>query len=177
MSKFTQLFFLSAILLPGCASFLGKTAHEMRISSTVPGSVASMVLLDSDGKVTKVIDKVTTPGNLKIKLGFGDRFIMVEAPGYRRHLYKIETNVQAMTYLNILVMPPGLLVDAYSGAFWEPEKSSYEARMDADIVILKNGVRLQGKIVAKDDGYLVTHRNGEIFLQRSMVREIKFSMF
>lgn len=116
MKKFL-LVALCAVAFSSCATILSGSKKKVTLDSRVKTPMTLVV----DGHR---YHNVTFPCKVKVKCGFNDSLIRVEAEGYETQVVVIDKHFNPVTILNIFE-PLGFIVDAVTGAMMTTEYEYY----------------------------------------------------
>ena len=123
MKKFTKfaIIVLGAMALSSCSSiFCGSKAQV-----TFESNIDEAATLTIDGQ--KYHD-VTFPYTTKVRRGFDETIVKVEAPSYNTETIVINKNFNAVSIINLIDIL-GWGIDAATGAITKPEQKFYQIEM------------------------------------------------
>ena len=123
MKKFTKfaIIVLGAMALSSCSSiFCGSKAQV-----TFESNIDEAATLTIDGQK---YHNVTFPYTTKVKRGFDETIVKVEAPSYNTETIVINKNFNAVSIINLLDVL-GWGIDAATGAITKPEQKFYQIEM------------------------------------------------
>ena len=110
-----KIIFASAIVLASLLSSCGDTSYCYELTATVT----------IDGQKFK---NVTFPYTTKIRRGFDETIVKVEAPTYDTETIVINKNFNAVSVINLFDVL-GWGIDAATGAITKPEFKFYEVNL------------------------------------------------
>jgi hypothetical protein len=123
MKKFTKfaIIVLGAIALSSCSSiFCGSKAQV-----TFESNIDEAATLTIDGQK---YHNVTFPYTTKVRRGFDETIVKVEAPSYNTETIVINKNFNAVSIINLIDIL-GWGIDAATGAITKPEQKFYQIEM------------------------------------------------
>ena len=123
MKKFTKfaIIVLGAMALSSCSSiFCGSKAQV-----TFESNIDEAATLTIDGQK---YHNVTFPYTTKVRRGFDETIVKVEAPSYNTETIVINKNFNAVSIINLLDIL-GWGIDAATGAITKPEQKFYQIEM------------------------------------------------
>ena len=123
MKKFTKfaIIVLGAMALSSCSSiFCGSKAQV-----TFESNIDEAATLTIDGQK---YHNVTFPYTTKVRRGFDETIVKVEAPSYNTETIVINKNFNAVSIINLLDVL-GWGIDAATGAITKPEQKFYQIEM------------------------------------------------
>ena len=123
MKKFTKfaIIVLGAMVLSSCSSiFCGSKAQV-----TFESNIDEAATLTIDGQK---YHNVTFPYTTKVRRGFDETIVKVEAPSYNTETIVINKNFNAVSIINLLDIL-GWGIDAATGAITKPEQKFYQIEM------------------------------------------------
>ena len=123
MKKFTKfaIIVLGAMALSSCSSiFCGSKAQV-----TFESNIDEAATLTIDGQK---YHNVTFPYTTKVKRGFDETIVKVEAPSYNTETIVINKNFNAVSIINLIDIL-GWGIDAATGAITKPEQKFYQIEM------------------------------------------------
>ena len=110
--KMATFFFLTSIIIGGCATIFTGTVQTIRFESTPKGAMVEM-----DG-----IDMGTTPITLPInQTTFNSRIMTMRKKGYENRVFELKRKFNVITLFN-LFFPPAFIVDMVTGSMMEYEQ-------------------------------------------------------
>lgn len=123
MKKFTVFLvsIMSIMTLSSCSSiFCGSKAKV-----TLESNIQEEATLTIDGQK---YHNVTFPYTTKIRRGFDETVVKVEAPSYQTETLVINKNFNAVSVINLIDVL-GWGIDAATGAITKPEQKWYQIEM------------------------------------------------
>ena len=123
MKKFTKfaIIVLGAMVLSSCSSiFCGSNAQV-----TFESNIDEAATLTIDGQK---YHNVTFPYTTKVRRGFDETIVKVEAPSYNTETIVINKNFNAVSIINLIDIL-GWGIDAATGAITKPEQKFYQIEM------------------------------------------------
>ena len=123
MKKFTKfaIIVLGAMALSSCSSiFCGSKAQV-----TFESNIDEAATLTIDGQK---YHNVTFPYTTKVRRGFDETIVKVEAPSYNTETIVINKNFNAVSIINLIDIL-GWGIDAATGAITKPEQKFYQIEM------------------------------------------------
>jgi hypothetical protein len=123
MKKFTKfaIMVLGAMALSSCSSiFCGSKAQV-----TFESNIDEAATLTIDGQK---YHNVTFPYTTKVRRGFDETIVKVEAPSYNTETIVINKNFNAVSIINLIDIL-GWGIDAATGAITKPEQKFYQIEM------------------------------------------------
>ncbi len=123
MKKFTAFLvsIMSIMTLSSCSSiFCGSKAKV-----TLESNIQEEATLTIDGQK---YHNVTFPYTTKIRRGFDETVVKVEAPSYQTETLVINKNFNAVSVINLIDVL-GWGIDAATGAITKPEQKWYQIEM------------------------------------------------
>ena len=123
MKKFTKfaIIVLGTMALSSCSSiFCGSKAQV-----TFESNIDEAATLTIDGQK---YHNVTFPYTTKVRRGFDETIVKVEAPSYNTETIVINKNFNAVSIINLLDVL-GWGIDAATGAITKPEQKFYQIEM------------------------------------------------
>ncbi len=120
MKRVFYLLFTFALMgtMSSCATIFCGSKKRVTFDSNLPVESATLTI---DGMRHY---NVTFPYAVKIKRGFDDTVVVVEAEGYRKSTLFIEKNFNAVSVINLCDIL-GWGIDAATGAMMKPEFNNY----------------------------------------------------
>ena len=123
MKKLTTLILgcITIITFSSCSSIFCGTKAKVSFESDIEESAT----LTIDGQKHH---NVTFPYTTKVRRGFDETIVKVEAPSYKTETIVINKNFNAVSVINLLDIL-GWGIDAATGAITKPEQKFYQIEM------------------------------------------------
>ena len=123
MKKYTKfvIIVLGTMVLSSCSSIFGGSKAQVTFESNIDEAAT----LTIDGQKHH---NVTFPYTTKVRRGFDETIVKVEAPSYNTETLVINKNFNAVSVINLIDIL-GWGIDAATGAITKPEQKFYQIEM------------------------------------------------